>query len=169
MDAADISGVGMVKTTAARREALAVLDSVVDPEIPVLTIAELGILRDVVVEERSITVFVTPTYSGCPAMDLIESQIVDVLAAAGWDDVTVTKTFSPPWTTDDMSPAARGKLADIGIAPPRARAEAPPEDVTCPQCSGSDTATVSDFGSTACKALMVCRSCGEPFDLFKAI
>lgn len=142
------------------------LAEVVDPEIPVLTIADLGVLRDVTVAEGAVTVTITPTYSGCPALGVIEEDIVSVLTAAGYEQVTVDTVFNPAWTTDWMSEDARRKLNDYGIAPPSA---AQTDSVLCPQCSAAETTVVSLFGSTACKALMVCRDCGEPFDYFKAI
>lgn len=146
-----------------------VLSGVTDPEIPVLTIADLGILRDVTVEDGAITVTVTPTYSGCPAMDEIRADIHAALAAQGWRDVTVRMVLSPAWTTDWMTEAGRSKLAAYGIAPPR---QGGPVDVqlgglTCPQCGARDTEELSRFGSTACKSMWRCRSCREPFDHFK--
>ena len=140
------------------------LAEVVDPEIPVLTIADLGVLRDVGVDDGAVTVTITPTYSGCPALGVIEEDIVAVLTVAGFDRVTVNTVYSPAWTTDWMTESARQKLNEYGIAPPTAN-----EPVLCPQCSAGDTTVVSLFGSTACKALMVCGECGEPFDHFKAI
>ena len=142
------------------------LAEVVDPEIPVLTIADLGVLRGVSVEDGAVTVTITPTYSGCPALGVIEEDIVSVLTAAGFDRVTVDTEYSPAWTTDWMSDDAKRKLNDYGIAPPLA---AGIDSVLCPQCSGADTSVVSEFGSTACKSLMVCAQCGEPFDYFKSI
>jgi ring-1,2-phenylacetyl-CoA epoxidase subunit PaaD len=142
------------------------LAEVVDPEIPVLTIADLGVLRDVTVADGAVTVTITPTYSGCPALGVIEEDIVSVLTTAGYERVTVDTVFSPAWTTDWMSEEARRKLNDYGIAPPSAVETDP---VLCPQCSAAETVVVSSFGSTACKALMVCGDCGEPFDYFKAI
>jgi ring-1,2-phenylacetyl-CoA epoxidase subunit PaaD len=143
------------------------LAQVVDPEIPVLTIADLGIVRGVSVADGAVTVTITPTYSGCPAMGVIEEDIVAVLTAAGYDRVTVDTVFHPAWTTDWMSDEGRRKMRAFGIAPPDpVGIEA---NVMCPLCLGGETSVVSTFGSTACKALMVCTSCGEPFDHFKAI
>ncbi|HLF43190.1 MAG TPA: 1,2-phenylacetyl-CoA epoxidase subunit PaaD [Acidimicrobiia bacterium] len=139
-----------------------IVGMVVDPEIPVLTIAELGILRDVVVEEGRVVVTITPTYSGCPAMRQIEDDIRSHLAEAGFERVTVTTIHSPAWTTDWIGPEANAKLAAFGIAPPTS-----PTAVLCPRCDASGPRMVSRFGSTACKALMVCAGCGEPFDWFK--
>ncbi len=149
--------------------------TVVDPEIPVLTIEDLGILRDVEVSDDRVTVTLTPTYSGCPAMDALRDDVVDTLARAGIENVDVRLTLSPAWTTDWMSEAGRRKLAEYGIAPPTGRAPAPrgPVPLTlatrCPRCGSADTVEVSRFGSTSCKALYECRSCLEPFDYFKVI
>jgi len=141
------------------------LEAVVDPEIPVLTIADLGILRDVT-ENRdgSVVVTITPTYSGCPAMDHLRTEIEQVLLRHGRDRVEVITTFDPPWTTEWMTPEGRDKLTEYGVAPPRLDTAAA---IVCPRCSDVSTRLVSEFGSTACKALRVCSSCGEPFDHFK--
>ncbi|MGH8946864.1 MAG: 1,2-phenylacetyl-CoA epoxidase subunit PaaD [Acidimicrobiia bacterium] len=153
----------MVRVTALDPAAVAeAVGSVVDPEIPVLTIADLGILRSVDVEEDGVVVTITPTYSGCPAMRQIEHDIAAALERIGVDDVTMRTTYSPAWTTDWISEEGHRKLAEFGIAPPTAAGE-----VVCPQCGGESPRTISRFGSTACKALMVCSSCGEPFDHFK--
>jgi ring-1,2-phenylacetyl-CoA epoxidase subunit PaaD len=137
---------------------------VVDPEIPVLTIADLGILRDVAVEGDRVVVTITPTYSGCPAMRQIESDIVTALAEAGFADAEVRTVYQPAWTTDWISEEGRRKLAGFGIAPPTAETE-----ILCPRCAADEPRLVARFGSTACKALMVCSSCGEPFDWFKQL
>ncbi len=145
------------------------LAAVVDPEIPILTIGDLGVLRDVTVAgDGAVTVTITPTYSGCPALGVIEEDIISVLKAAGYDPVTVNTVFSPAWTTDWMTDDARHRLNDYGIAPP-GRVGEDAEPVLCPQCAATETTVVSAFGSTACKALMVCEACREPFDHFKAI
>lgn len=150
-----------------------VLDAVVDPEIPVLTIADLGVLRDVRQDGGRVTVTITPTYSGCPAMDTIRADIEAALHGAGYADVAVRTVLSPAWTTDAMTEAGRRKLADYGIAPPQARTALGPVlvelGVRCPQCGSPETRLVSRFGSTSCKALRVCNVCREPFDHFKAI
>jgi ring-1,2-phenylacetyl-CoA epoxidase subunit PaaD len=138
--------------------------SVVDPEIPVLTIDDLGVLRDVEAEGDRIVVTITPTYSGCPAMRQISDDVMTSLAESGFTDAEVRTVHSPAWTTDWMSEEARQKLQRFGIAPPTGRHE-----VVCPRCRSSEPTTVSEFGSTACKALLVCSSCGEPFDYFKEI
>ncbi|MGH3506248.1 MAG: 1,2-phenylacetyl-CoA epoxidase subunit PaaD [Nocardioidaceae bacterium] len=161
----------MVTATPTRvREVVA---AVLDPEVPVLTIEDLGILRDVTVDEAGhVDVAITPTYSGCPAMDAIRADVVRALAAEGHHDVEVRLVLSPAWTTDWMSDAGRRKLAEYGIAPPR-----PTRDgavlvalsVRCPQCGSPDTRELSRFGSTACKSLWVCNACKEPFDYFKTL
>lgn len=137
---------------------------VVDPEIPVLTIADLGILRSVEVEADTIVCTITPTYSGCPAMRQIEDDIRSAFATEGFTEVEVRTVYQPVWTTDWMTDEGRRKLADFGIAPPGAE-----EGVTCPRCDTGSPRMVARFGSTACKALMVCSSCGEPFDWFKQL
>ncbi len=138
----------------------AAIESVCDPEIPVLTIVDLGVLRDVRQVDDAVTVTITPTYSGCPAMDAIRDDIVAAATTAGASSVTVNTVLSPAWTTGWMTEEGRLKLAEFGIAPPGA-------DPICPQCAATNPRTVSEFGSTACKALMVCSACGEPFDRFK--
>jgi ring-1,2-phenylacetyl-CoA epoxidase subunit PaaD len=141
-----------------------VLEQVVDPEIPVLTIADLGILRDIrLAADGTLEVLVTPTYTGCPAMRLIELEIGAALDHAGLAPYRVATVLSPPWTTDWMTEAGREKLRACGIAPPGTGTP------TCPRCGSADTREISRFGSTACKALRACRACGEPFDEFKAV
>jgi ring-1,2-phenylacetyl-CoA epoxidase subunit PaaD len=145
------------------------LDAVTDPEIPVLTIAGLGILRTVELSgDGSVVVTITPTYSGCPAMRVIVEDIKSALHGAGLDRVEVRTVFTPAWTTDWMTDDAKEKIAAFGIAPPGAVGSIP-KTILCPQCASTETKTVSEFGSTACKALMVCNECLEPFDYFKAI
>lgn len=157
-------------------QAWAAAAAVLDPEVPVLTIEDLGILRDVQVDDddqRTVRVTVTPTYSGCPAMDAISEDVRSALLDAGFDDVCVAFVLSPPWTTDWISEEGRRKLEEFGIAPPgRARQDgvtALSLTVRCPQCGSPDTRELSRFGSTACKALWVCQACQEPFDHFKSI
>jgi len=145
------------------------LEEVVDPDIPVLTIADIGILRDIDVrDDGSVAVSVTPTYSGCPAMAVIEEDIITALGKSGIREVEVEMKHFPVWTTDWMSPEAKRKLAGFGIAPPDSTLAIVPE-ILCPRCSSSGVAKVSEFGSTACKSLWVCSTCSEPFDYFKAI
>jgi ring-1,2-phenylacetyl-CoA epoxidase subunit PaaD len=145
--------------------------SVLDPEVPVLTIDDLGVLRDVTVDERGhVDVAITPTYSGCPAMDAIRDDVVSALNADGFDDVSVRLVLSPAWTTDWLSDDGRRKLREFGIAPPQHRGTGPVAvalSVRCPQCGSPDTRELSRFGSTACKGLWVCQACREPFDHFK--
>jgi len=156
----------------APREAVA---AVVDPEIRVITIDELGILRAVDEDPATgrVVVTITPTYTGCPAMDVIRADIRRALAAAGHPDVEVRTVYSPAWSTDWISDNGRAKLADAGIAPPapvRAGTVVPLMlSVRCPRCGSPETEQVSRFGSTACKALWRCRSCSEPFDHLKAL
>ncbi len=143
-----------------------------DPEVPVLTIEDLGVLRDVRdTGEGRIEVIVTPTYSGCPAMSTIELDLIVALERAGFDNPKITHTLSPAWTTDWMSDEGREKLRAFGIAPPKKggkrRGLFGVEDVECPQCGSSDTTQISEFGSTSCKALWRCKACAEPFDYFK--
>ena len=163
---------------ATRDEVLAVLDTVMDPEVPVLSVRELGIVRDVLVDDRDgVTVVVTPTYSGCPAIQVIEHDILAALFAAGFEKAKVRTTYSPAWTTDWIPDRAKEKLKAYGIAPPGAVAadgglvqlvrarQAPP----CPYCDSKDTEIRSEFGSTACKALHFCNACTQPFEEFKSI
>lgn len=158
-----------------------VLDGVLDPEVPVVSVRDLGIVRDVVeLDDGGLEVVVTPTYSGCPATEVIEQSIVDALVADGLGPVSVRMQRAPAWTTDWMSEAGRAKLRAYGIAPPRhfAAGEGVPitvvrrsrvEVLACPRCESSDTERIAAFGATACKALWRCRACGEPFEHFKAI
>jgi len=155
-----------------RDEAWAAAAGVLDPEVPVLTIADLGILRAVDVADDRVTVTITPTYSGCPAMDAIRTDVTAALAAAGFADVEVRTVLAPAWTTDWMTDEGKVKLRAYGIAPPSTRRTGPvllPMPVRCPQCGSLATRELSRFGSTACKALWVCTSCAEPFDHFKAL
>ncbi|TQV75909.1 phenylacetate-CoA oxygenase subunit PaaJ [Denitrobaculum tricleocarpae] len=149
--------------------------TVCDPEIPVLTIEDLGVLRDVqVAESGAAVVTITPTYSGCPAMLVMETEILGAMRSAGFDDVRVETVLSPAWTTDWLSDAGREKLRAYGIAPPvRASSSRQAlfgkDSVDCPQCGSCNTERVSEFGSTACKALYRCKACAEPFDYFKCL
>ncbi len=141
-----------------------VVASVVDPEIPVLTIEDLGILRSVENVDGRVVVTITPTYSGCPAMRQIEDDIVSALVKEGLSECEIVVTHHPAWSTDWISEDGRRKLAEFGIAPPT-----PIDEVLCPRCQADRPRTVARFGSTACKALMVCSACGEPFDHFKQL
>ncbi|HLL64755.1 MAG TPA: 1,2-phenylacetyl-CoA epoxidase subunit PaaD [Micromonosporaceae bacterium] len=171
----------------------AALAAVLDPEIRVVTIADLGILRDVRLCDGRLTVTVTPTYSGCPAMDVIRAEIRRVARIAGYGDARVVTVLAPPWTTDWITEAGRGKLAAAGIAPPPpagpppaasgapaapaapaasgapGRAVAVTVSVRCPHCGSPSTEQLSRFSSTACKALWRCRECAEPFHAIKAL
>jgi ring-1,2-phenylacetyl-CoA epoxidase subunit PaaD len=145
--------------------------AVTDPEIPVLTIADLGVLREVELIGDRVEVAITPTYSGCPAMTMIALEVELALARAGFREARVRTVLSPAWTTDWMSEAGRRKLKDYGIAPPLAsssrRALFGVQRVQCPQCGSESTELLSEFGSTSCKALWRCKACREPFDYFK--
>ena len=153
-----------------------ILETVVDPEIPVLSVVDLGVAREVRLgDDGRVEVVITPTYTGCPAMTAIELGIVAALEAAGYRDPRVTTVLAPAWTTDWLSQAGRRKLEASGIAPPtkggagkRALFE-PGDEVRCPRCRSTDTERISEFGSTACKALYRCSACLEPFDHFKCI
>lgn len=163
-------------TRISKERALEVIGTVPDPEVPVISVVELGIVREVDVEEDGgVRVTITPTYSGCPAMHEIEKDIRTALAAAGVSRVEMRTVLSPAWTTDWIGPEAREKLRAYGIAPPGkaeqgglitlTRARTP---VPCPWCGSKDTELRSEFGSTACKAIHVCKGCRQPFDEFKA-
>ena len=154
--------------------AWAIAAAIPDPEVPVLTIEDLGVLRDVSVDGSRVTVTITPTYSGCPAVDAIKDDVKLALTDAGFDDVDVRLTLAPAWTTDWMSEAGKTKLRDYGIAPPSGRASVGGVirvqlAVKCPRCGSLDTREVAHFGSTSCKALYECADCLEPFDYFKVL
>jgi ring-1,2-phenylacetyl-CoA epoxidase subunit PaaD len=164
-----------------RTALLAAARAVPDPEIPVLTLGDLGVIRDVrVAGDGAVEVDITPTYTGCPATAVIAADVQAALRRAGADQVRVRTVLSPAWTTDWMSEAGRTKLREFGIAPPgpagrAARAPGLPQTVQltlsarCPRCGSTDTREISRFGSTPCKSLWTCRSCAEPFESFKAI
>jgi ring-1,2-phenylacetyl-CoA epoxidase subunit PaaD len=162
-------------------EVLNVLAEVQDPEIPVLNIVELGIVRHVHLEGDTVQVEITPTYSGCPAIQAIEEAIVRILQQQGFQQVIVRKVFQEPWTTDWMTEEARNKLRAYGIAPPPAHAATAPDliplpvfssvqtlPISCPFCNSEQTRQISAFGATACKALFFCEACRQPFEYFKA-
>lgn len=153
---------------------LSLLEQVADPELPVLSITDLGIVRDVISSGDTAEVIITPTYSGCPAMDVISMQIKMVLLEHGFKQVKVTSVLSPAWTTEWMNEAGKQKLKAYGIAPPNpmqsvcdTKLFAEAEAVQCPHCQSYNTVMISRFGSTACKALYKCNQCLEPFDYFK--
>jgi len=168
----------MVSRAAAftKDELMAVLDDVKDPEVPVLSVVELGVVRDVELSGEQVTVTVTPTYSGCPAMAVIERDITAALHEHGVPNVAIRTSYSPPWTTDWIPAEAREKLRAYGIAPPGpADHDAPVQigrrraAVRCPFCGSTRTVLKSEFGSTACKAIHVCEDCRQPFEEFKAL
>lgn len=151
------------------------LEEVTDPEIPVLNVVEMGIVRGVAFEDQQLIVTITPTYSGCPAMQTIEEDIREVLVEKGITNFHIKTVLSPAWTTDWMTDEAREKLKEIGIAPPQKGSADKGllmgrlRDVKCPHCGSHETSMISQFGSTACKSLYRCESCREPFDYFKCI
>jgi len=145
----------------------AYLEEIKDPEIPVLSIIDLGIVRDIQMNDDEIEIIITPTYTGCPAMDLITATIKIELATLGFKKIKITQALAPAWTTEWMSEEGKRKLVQYGIAPPDKRFSIPKNGVICPQCQSINTRLVSEFGSTACKALYQCNDCKEPFDYFK--
>ncbi|HTL92613.1 MAG TPA: 1,2-phenylacetyl-CoA epoxidase subunit PaaD [Steroidobacteraceae bacterium] len=150
------------------------LARVPDPEIPVLSIIDLGIVREVRQESGRLRVAITPTYSGCPATEVIRGLVRAALDAGGHRDAVLEEVLSPPWTSDWLTPAGREKLRSFGIAPPEQSVTNPrelrrPPAVSCPRCASRDTQRVSEFGSTPCKAHYRCAACGEPFDYFKCL
>lgn len=158
-----------------RDEAWRIAAAVTDPEVPVLTLEDLGVLRAIELDGERVIVTLTPTYSGCPAMETMRDDVILALTAAGFGDVEVKLTLTPAWTTDWMTDAGKQKLIDFGIAPPTGRSaigQGPIRlrmAVKCPRCASLDTREVARFGSTSCKALYECRACLEPFDNFKAL
>ena len=163
----------MVNIKFTEEEIFSLLSEIPDPEIPVINISELGVLRRVQLNEDSVEIFITPTYSGCPAMNQIEQDIYLKLKSEGITNAKVILVYDPAWTTDWMTNAGKEKLKAYGIAPPMAQArmdkmlfEEHPS-VSCPLCGSKNTELLSEFGSTACKSLMRCLDCREPFDYFK--
>jgi len=159
-------------TTYSAEDILQFLDEIVDPEIPVVTIREMGMLLDVHCEEDGVEVIITPSYTACPAMSMIKQDIISLLHSKGIPEVTVTTLYSPTWSTDWLSDATKAKLQAYGIAPPVASSCMNPEqpqqvEVECPRCHSTHTKLVSQFGSTPCKSLYTCTDCKEPFDYFK--
>ena len=145
----------------------AFLENIKDPEVPVLSIIDLGIVRDIKWYDDELEIIITSTYSGCPAMDMIATEIRTQLTTLGYKKIKITQSLTPPWTTDWMSEAGKRKLQEYGIAPPDKRFSIPKDGVECPLCHSQNTRLVSEFGSTACKALFQCNDCKEPFDYFK--
>ena len=159
-----------------KKHIISLLSEIADPEIPVITIVELGVVRDIeIITNSSIYLKITPTYSGCPAMKQIEDDVKKKLMENGFTDINIETIYSPAWTTDWITPEAKEKLKAYGIAPPEHTSEdkswltGKPKTVQCPQCKSSNTKLISQFGSTACKALYQCQDCLEPFDYFKCI
>lgn len=156
-----------------KKNILSVLETVTDPEVPVLSVIDLGIVREIKEQDGNIEVLITPTYSGCPAMDVISLNIRIALTMHGYKNIKITQVLSPAWTTDWMSEAGKQKLKEYGIAPPTPKQQVcneklfSDEAIQCPHCNSWHTHRVSEFGSTACKALYVCDDCKEPFDYFK--
>jgi ring-1,2-phenylacetyl-CoA epoxidase subunit PaaD len=156
-------------------QAWQVLERVADPEIPVVSICDLGIVREVRNERDGLAVVVTPTYSGCPATELIQAEIRSVLASAGAGHVRIETRLSPAWSTDWISPRGKEKLREYGIVPPQATASGTQalrivvHSLPCPRCGSRETIRLSQFGSTACKALWRCAACKEPFEYFKPL
>jgi ring-1,2-phenylacetyl-CoA epoxidase subunit PaaD len=178
----------VVTEAATQAAARRIAASVPDPELPMLTLADLGILRDVSVTGERVTVSLTPTYSGCPALAEMRRDVAARLTAAGFAAVEVRTVLSPPWSTDLISADGRRKLAEAGLAPPRSLDDAlpggPPREtagpvpltlfasrppVGCPRCGSSDTVVTAEFSGTACKDLRRCRACGEPFEHVKEV
>ncbi len=151
------------------------LSEIPDPEIPVISIVELGVIKDIIIDNTSIVVKITPTYSGCPAMKQMEDDVKRKLQQNGFEKITITTVYTPAWTTDWLSEEAKLKLQKYGIAPPeeitsdKSFLSGNPKIVTCPRCKTKNTTLISQFGSTACKALYQCKDCLEPFDYFKCI
>jgi ring-1,2-phenylacetyl-CoA epoxidase subunit PaaD len=154
-----------------KKEILSILAEVVDPEIPVLSIIDLGILRNVDIADNKISIQITPTYSGCPAMETIKDDIISVLSKYGMNNVEVKQVLSPAWTSDWMLEPAKKKIVEYGIAAPMASHQCKEDGMgtplECPFCRSKNLQMISRFGSTACKALFRCLDCLEPFDYFK--
>lgn len=154
-------------TTTSTEQIWKILGQVTDPEVPVLTITDLGIVRDVKRNGNGVEVIITPTYTGCPAMDMIAMNIKLALVENGYSDIKIISVLSPAWTTDWMSEEGKRKLKDYGIAAPNRKFSIAADGIECPLCNSTNTLLISEFGSTACKALYQCNDCKEPFDYFK--
>lgn len=166
----------MARVLPSRDELFAILDAVKDPEVPVLSIVELGIVRDASATDEGVDITITPTYSGCPAMHEIEQEIRRALVDHGFSPVNIRTTYTPAWTTDWIGEEARAKLEAYGIAPPSRAEESDlvpirrrAGTVRCPYCHSPNTERRSEFGSTACKSIWVCKACAQPFEEFKPI
>lgn len=162
-----------MNTTISKNDVYNILEKVSDPEVPVISIIDLGVVRDVIFHENEIEVVITPTYTGCPAMDMIEVEIKAILQDHGFEKVKISMVLSPAWTTDWLSEAGKKKLLDYGIAPPQGSSKSKralfseETGIACPQCRSTNSEMISQFGSTACKAQYKCLDCEEPFDYFK--
>lgn len=163
----------VIASTIQTKEIWKILEQVTDPEVPVLSILDLGIVRDVKIDntpsgDGGIEVIITPTYTGCPAMDMIAMNIKLALIENGYQKIKITSVLAPAWTTEWMSEEGKRKLKEYGIAPPHSRSgETSDRVIECPQCNSANTKLISEFSSTACKALYKCNDCMEPFDYFK--
>ena len=161
--------------TKSKENIIELLKDVFDPEIPILNIVEMGILRDIVFDKEKVIIKITPTYSGCPAMKSIEDEIKDLLFAEGIENIEVKKVYSPAWTTDFFSDETKQKLKEYGISPPKKLISDDNElgfllkSIECPFCKSNDTKLTSEFGSTSCKSLHFCNNCTQPFEHFKCI
>ena len=157
------------------KEIFSFLEEIPDPEIPVISIVELGVIRSIKPGENSVEIEITPTYSGCPAMKQMQDDIISTLKAKGIEKINLKTVYTPAWTSDWLNEAAREKLRKYGIAPPqgttidKAALMGKEKHIKCPRCKSENTVLVSQFGSTACKALYKCKDCLEPFDYFKCI
>ena len=164
----------MITDTTTTNRIWSILETVMDPEVPVLSVIDLGIIRDVKFSSDEAEIIITPTYTGCPAMDVISLNVRLALLSHGYKKVSIKQVLSPAWTTDWMTEAGKRKLKEYGIAPPNPKQQVcddklftPHEAVQCPRCNSYHTHRISEFGSTACKALFRCDDCQEPFDYFK--
>lgn len=158
---------------ATKEHIISLLREVRDPEIPVLDIVELGIVRDIKTRGKQICINITPTYSGCPAMQMIQNDIIDMLRKNGFNNVEIKTVYSPAWTTDRLDASAKEKLKEYGITPPQKMSKAavvsPDSKMECPFCNSHNTELRSEFSSTACKSLYFCNDCYQPFEHFKEI
>lgn len=157
----------VIEPTITKQNIVKILSRVTDPEIPVLSIIDLGIVRDVIINNDEIEIIITATYSGCPAMDMIAMNIKLAMIENGYSKIKITTALAPAWTTDWMSEDGKRKLKEYGIAAPDKNFSIAADGVECPQCHSTNTKLISEFGSTACKALYQCNYCKEPFDYFK--
>lgn len=162
-----------MKELVSKEAVFQLLEQVTDPEVPVLTIIDLGVVRDVVFHQDFLEVIITPTYTGCPAMDMIEVNIKACLQDHGFEKTKITTVLSPAWTTDWLSEDGKRRLLEYGIVPPQGSSKSKRalfdkgDEIACPRCKSENTEMISQFGSTACKAQYKCNNCLEPFDYFK--